>query len=126
MGFDEGSKDGKVLTNQNTSHVCIDRSKASSFAETYIMSYERHLASLHWREKELRKKFVLRVMEKEVEWKEAAKDLHAKFDKMKATIADEKRVVEDQRQALDQEIADFQRQKKKAKYKSDKIREGSC
>ena len=67
MGFEEGNKDGK----------------ASSFAETYTMRRESHLASLHEREEEMRQKFVLRVKEKEAELKEAERELHAKFDKMK-------------------------------------------
>merc|ERR1719410_2475301 len=82
MGFEESSKDGKP----------------SSFAETYTMRRETHLASLHEREEEMRQKFVLRVKEKEAELKEAERELHAKFDKLKATVADEKRVVEDQSQ----------------------------
>ena len=69
MGFEEGGKDGK----------------ASSFAETYTMRRESHLASLHEREEEMRQKFVLRVKEKEAELKEAERELHAKFDKMKVT-----------------------------------------
>ena len=123
--------------------------KPSSFAETYTMRRESHLASLHEREEEMRQKFVLRVKEKEAELKEAERELHAKFDKLKvrkyflnigsdthrksercdygqlsflslflftnvshqATVNDEKRVVEDQRRALDEEIADFQRRK---------------
>jgi len=95
MGFEEGDKEGK----------------ASSFAETYTMRRESHLQSLQEREEEMRQKFVLRVKEKEAELKEAEKELHAKFDKMKQTVADEKRVVDEQRRALDEEIADFQRRK---------------
>merc|ERR1719350_1826342 len=67
MGFEEGDKEGK----------------ASSFAETYTMRRESHLQSLQEREEEMRQKFVLRVKEKEAELKEAEKELHAKFDKMK-------------------------------------------
>merc|ERR1711884_393081 len=107
MGFEESSKDGKP----------------SSFAETYTMRRESHLASLHEREEEMRQKFVLRVKEKEAELKEAERELHAKFDKLKATVNDEKRVVEDQRRALDEEIADFQR--RKAQYESDKMSSGN-
>ena len=90
----------------------------------------------------MRQKFVLRVKEKEAELKESERELHAKFDKLKvsvfqeycclliinyflinqATVADEKRVVEDQRRALDEEIADFQR--RKAQYESDKMNSG--
>ena len=99
------------------------------------------MASLHEREEEMRQKFVLRVKEKEAELKEAERELHAKFDKLKvnlmivhfvmcfnfppftqATVADEKRVVEDQRRNLDEEIADFQR--RKAQYESDKMNSG--
>jgi len=107
MGFEESGKDGKP----------------SSFAETYTMRRESHLASLHEREEEMRQKFVLRVKEKEAELKEAERELHAKFDKMKATVAEEKRIVEDQRRALDEEIADFQR--RKAQYESDKMSSGN-
>jgi len=95
MGFEEGDKEGK----------------ASSFAETYTMRRESHLQSLQEREEEMRQKFVLRVKEKEAELKEAEKELHAKFDKMKQTVADEKRVVDEQRRQLDEEVQDFQRRK---------------
>ena len=70
MGFEESSKDGKP----------------SSFAETYTMRRESHLASLHEREEEMRQKFVLRVKEKEAELKEAERELHAKFDKLKVRL----------------------------------------
>jgi len=103
MGFEEGDKEGK----------------ASSFAETYTMRRESHLQSLQEREEEMRQKFVLRVKEKEAELKEAEKELHAKFDKMKQTVADEKRVVDEQRRTLDEEIADFQR--RKVQYETDKM-----
>merc|ERR1712126_365232 len=96
--------------------------KASSFAETYTMRRESHLQSLQEREEEMRQKFVLRVKEKEAELKEAEKELHAKFDKMKQTVADEKRVVDEQRRALDEEIADFQR--RKVQYETDKMNSG--
>merc|ERR1719357_773830 len=106
MGFEEGDKEGK----------------ASSFAETYTMRRESHLQSLQEREEEMRQKFVMRVKEKEAELKEAEKELHAKFDKMKQTVADEKRVVDEQRRALDEEIADFQR--RKVQYETDKMNSG--
>merc|ERR1711971_1426144 len=106
MGFEEGDKEGK----------------ASSFAETYTMRRESHLQSLQEREEEMRQKFVLRVKEKEAELKEAEKELHAKFDKMKQTVADEKRVVDEQRRTLDEEIADFQR--RKVQYETDKMNTG--
>merc|ERR1719291_448618 len=106
MGFTDKSKDGKP----------------SSFAETYTMRRESHLQSLQEREEEMRQKFVLRVKEKEAELKEAEKELHAKFDKMKQTVADEKRVVDEQRRTLDEEIADFQR--RKVQYETDKMNSG--
>merc|ERR1712080_664559 len=94
MGFEEGDKEGK----------------GSSVAETYTMRRESHLQNLQEREEEMRQKFVLRVKEKEAELKEAEKELHAKFDKMKQSVADEKRVVDEQRRTLDDEIADFQKE----------------
>jgi hypothetical protein len=51
---------------------------------------------------------VRRVKEKEAELKEAERELHNRFDKLKASVADEKRTVEEQRRALDEEIAEFQ------------------
>ncbi len=51
---------------------------------------------------------MLRVKEKEAELKEAERELHNRFDKLKASVADEKRTVEEQRRALDEEIAEFQ------------------
>jgi len=106
MGFEEGDKEGK----------------ASSFAETYTMRRESHLQSLQEREEEMRQKFVLRVKEKEAELKEAEKELHAKFDKMKQTVADEKRVVDEQRRQLDEDVQDFQR--RKVQYETDKMNTG--
>ena len=50
------------------------------------MRRESHLASLHEREEEMRQKFVLRVKEKEAEVKDAERDLHAKFDKLKVNV----------------------------------------
>merc|ERR1711976_964395 len=67
MGFEENDKEGKP----------------SSFAETYTMRRESHLQSLQEREEEMRQKFVMRVKEKEAELKEAERELHAKFDKLK-------------------------------------------
>merc|ERR1712098_786821 len=102
MGFSEGDNNG-----------------SASFAETYTMRRESHLKSLQGREEEMRQKFVLRVKEKEAELKDAERELHSRFDKMKAGVAEERRSVEDQRRALDDEIADFQR--RKAQYESEKL-----
>merc|ERR1719232_2318317 len=62
------------------------------------MRRENHLQSLHEREEEMRQKFVLRVKEKEAELKEAERELHAKFDKLKATVADEAELKEAERE----------------------------
>ena len=51
-----------------------------------IFRRENHLQSLHEREEEMRQKFVLRVKEKEAELKEAERELHAKFDKLKVRV----------------------------------------
>ena len=51
-----------------------------------IFRRENHLQSLHEREEEMRQKFVLRVKEKEAELKEAERELHAKFDKLKVSV----------------------------------------
>ena len=55
-----------------------------------IFRRENHLQSLHEREEEMRQKFVLRVKEKEAELKEAERELHAKFDKLKVSVFQKK------------------------------------
>merc|ERR1712111_280186 len=107
----------EMLIRTNMEDLCD--STHSRHYEIYTMRRESHLQSLQEREEEMRQKFVLRVKEKEAELKEAEKELHAKFDKMKQTVADEKRVVDEQRRALDEEIADFQR--RKVQYGRDKM-----
>jgi len=106
MGFSESESNGST----------------TSFAETYTLRRESHLKSLQGREEEMRQKFVLRVKEKEAELKDAERELHSRFDKLKASVADERRSVEDQRRALDEEIAEFQR--RKAQYETDKMSSG--
>merc|ERR1719323_2587583 len=88
--------------------------KPGNFAEQYNSRREMHLSSLQQKEEEMRQKFVIRVKEKEAELKEAEKELHARFD--------EKKMVEEQRRQLEEQIADFQR--RKTQYETDKMSSG--
>ena len=56
---------------------------ASHWSILLILATHWSIFSLHEREEEMRQKFVLRVKEKEAELKEAERELHAKFDKLK-------------------------------------------
>ncbi len=48
--------------------------------------------------------------------------LHARFDEMKISVSEEKKMVEEQRRQLEEQIADFQR--RKAQYEDDKMNSG--
>ncbi len=84
-----------------------DTPKTSSFQETYEARRATHLSELQRKEDEMRQGFVLRVKEKEAELKEAEKELHVKFDRLKKQSTDEKKKLEIDRQRLDEEMAAF-------------------
>lgn len=85
--------------------------KPVSFQQTFEAKRSTHLAELQSKEDEVRQMFVVRVKEKEAELKEAEKDLHAKFDKLKKDHTDEKRKLEDARKKLEDEFVEFNRRK---------------
>ncbi|PAA59905.1 hypothetical protein BOX15_Mlig024017g1 [Macrostomum lignano] len=82
-----------------------------SLQEMYEKRRETHQAELQRKEEEMRQMFVVRVKEKEQELKKAEGDLQTKFEAVKKQHADEKRKLEEKRQGLDEEIAEFQRRK---------------
>lgn len=85
--------------------------KPVSFQQTFEAKRSTHLADLQSKEEAVRQMFVVRVKEKEAELKDAEKDLHAKFDKLKKDHADEKRKLEDARKKLEDEFVEFNRRK---------------
>ncbi|CAG9762352.1 unnamed protein product [Ceutorhynchus assimilis] len=85
--------------------------KPISFQETFEVKRSNHVQELQQKEDEMRQMFVVRVKEKEAELKEAEKDLHAKFDKLKKDHTDEKKKIEESRKKLEDEIVEFNRRK---------------
>ena len=97
---------------------------------------EEHVRELQRKEEEMRQMFVVRVKEKEAELKEAEKEvrhyvktqhstwrhdhvvfllqLHAKFEALNKKHTQDKNRIEDQRQQLDKDVANFQQRKASA------------
>lgn len=100
----------KRLEQMGFSDVDADN-KPVSFQQTFETKRSNHLQELQQKEDEMRQMFVLRVKEKEAELKEAEKDLHAKFDKLKKDHTEEKKKIEDNRKKLEEEIIEFNRRK---------------
>lgn len=61
---------------------------------------------------EMRQMFVQRVKEKECELKEAEKELHDKFDRLKRLHAEEKKKLQDKQQFMENEMEQFNKRKK--------------
>ncbi|XP_019874770.2 septin-2-like [Aethina tumida] len=85
--------------------------KPVSFQQTFEAKRTNHLQELQQKEDEMRQMFVVRVKEKEAELKEAEKELHAKFDKLKKDHTDEKKKIEEQRKKLEDDMIEFNRRK---------------
>ncbi|XP_073999636.1 septin 2 [Rhodnius prolixus] len=82
-----------------------------SFQQSYEAKRSHHLQEIQQKEDEMRQMFVVRVKEKETELKEAEKELHAKFDKLRHDHSEEKRKLEESRKKLEDEIVEFNRRK---------------
>ncbi|XP_062917156.1 septin-6 isoform X1 [Mobula hypostoma] len=85
--------------------------KPFSLQETYEAKRNEFLGELQKKEEEMRQMFVTRVKEKESELKEAEKELHDKFDRLKKLHQDEKKKLEDKKKSLDDEINAFKQRK---------------
>ncbi|XP_043561019.1 septin-6 isoform X1 [Chiloscyllium plagiosum] len=85
--------------------------KPFSLQETYEAKRNEFLGELQKKEEEMRQMFVMRVKEKESELKEAEKELHDKFDRLKKLHQDEKKKLEDKKKSLDDEINAFKQRK---------------
>jgi len=100
----------KRLEQMGFSDVDADN-KPISFQQTFETKRSNHLQELQQKEDEMRQMFVVRVKEKEAELKDAEKDLHAKFDKLKKEHGDEKKKIDDNRKKLEDEIIEYNRRK---------------
>ncbi|XP_078403755.1 septin-6 isoform X2 [Cetorhinus maximus] len=85
--------------------------KPFSLQETYEAKRNEFLGELQKKEEEMRQMFVMRVKEKESELKEAEKELHDKFDRLKKLHQDEKKKLEDKKKSLDDEINAYKQRK---------------
>ncbi|EEB11427.1 Septin-2, putative [Pediculus humanus corporis] len=85
--------------------------KPLSFQNAFEAKRNNHMQELQQKEEEMRQMFVVRVREKEAELKEAEKELHTKFDKLKKDHTEEKKKVEESRKKLEDEMIEFNRRK---------------
>ncbi|XP_028170111.1 septin-2 [Ostrinia furnacalis] len=88
--------------------------KPVSFQQTFEQKRVAHLAELQQKEDEMRQMFVQRVKEKEAELKDAEKELHAKFDRLKKDHTDEKKRLEELRKKIEDDTIEFNRRKQHA------------
>uniref|UniRef100_F6XQY0 Septin n=1 Tax=Xenopus tropicalis TaxID=8364 RepID=F6XQY0_XENTR len=86
-------------------------SKPFSLQETYEAKRNEFLGELQKKEEEMRQMFVQRVKEKEAELKEAEKELHEKFDRLKKLHQEEKKKLEEKKKSLDDEVNEFKKRK---------------
>ncbi|XP_045778426.1 septin-2 [Maniola jurtina] len=85
--------------------------KPVSFQQTFEQKRSAHLLQLQQKEDEMKQMFVQRVKEKEAELKEAEKELHAKFEKLKKDHTEEKKRLEDLRKKIEDDTIEFNRRK---------------
>lgn len=100
----------KRLEQMGFSDVDSDN-KPVSFQQTFEQKRTTHMQELQHKEDEMRQMFVLRVKEKEAELKEAEKELHAKFDRLKREHSEDKHKYEEARKKLEEDIIEFNRRK---------------
>ncbi|XP_069362235.1 septin-2 [Maniola hyperantus] len=85
--------------------------KPVSFQQTFEQKRSAHLLQLQQKEDEMKQMFVQRVKEKEAELKEAEKELHTKFEKLKKDHTEEKKRLEDLRKKIEDDTIEFNRRK---------------
>ncbi|CAH0397231.1 unnamed protein product [Chilo suppressalis] len=88
--------------------------KPVSFQQTFEQKRAAHLAELQQKDDEMRQMFVQRVKEKEAELKDAEKELHAKFDRLKKDHTEEKKRLEELRKKIEDDSIEFNRRKQAA------------
>ncbi|XP_044747945.1 septin-2 [Coccinella septempunctata] len=100
----------KQLEQMGFSDVDADN-KPTSFQQIFETKRSNHLQELQQKEDEMRQMFVVRVKEKEAELKDAEKELHSKFDRLKKDHTEEKKKIDESRKKLEDEIVEFNRRK---------------
>lgn len=89
-----------------------DDSDRFDLGRIYEKKRDENLAEMERQTDEMRQMFVQRVKEKESELKEAEKELHDKFDRLKRLHAEEKRKLQEKQQLLENEMVAYSNKKK--------------
>lgn len=85
--------------------------KPVSFQQIFEAKRNAHLEQLQHDEDEMRQMFVVRVKEKEAELKDIERELQERLDKMKRQHAEEKKLLDENRKKLEEDILEFNRRK---------------
>merc|ERR1712174_39761 len=89
-----------------------DDSDRFDLSKIYEKKRDENMAEMERQTDEMRQMFVQRVKEKENELKEAEKELHDKFDKLKRQHAEEKKKLQDKQQFMETEMEQYNKRKK--------------
>jgi len=89
-----------------------DDSDRFDLSRIYEKKRDENLQEMERQTDEMRQMFVQRVKEKESELKEAEKELHDKFDRLKRQHAEEKKKLQDKQQFMETEMEQFTKRKK--------------
>lgn len=88
-----------------------DDSERFDLSRIYEKKRDENLAEMERQTDEMRQMFVQRVKEKENELKEAEKELHDKFDKLKRQHAEEKKRLQEKQAMLEAEMKSYEKRK---------------
>lgn len=89
-----------------------DDSDRFDLSRIYEKKRDENLQEMERQTDEMRQMFVQRVKEKESELKDAERELHDKFDRLKKLHADEKKKLQEQQASMEAEIEQHNRRKK--------------
>lgn len=89
-----------------------DDSDRFDLSRIYEKKRDENLQEMERQTDEMRQMFVQRVKEKESELKEAEKELHDKFDRLKRLHAEEKKKLQDKQAFMESEMEQFSKRKK--------------
>lgn len=92
--------------------------------EVYENKRVEHQRNMQDKEDEMRQTFVARVKEKENELKEAEGQLHEKFESLRKRHTDDKRRLEERRQALEDEMSAFIQRKNTVEMQQSQSKKG--
>merc|ERR1711881_494119 len=89
-----------------------DDSDRFDLSRIYEKKRDENLQEMEGQTDEMRQMFVQRVKQKESELKEAEKELHDKFDRLKRLHAEEKKKLQDKQAYMETEIDQFNKRKR--------------